>query len=267
MARIEVDGKKVEAPDGSTVLEVLGGLGIKIPKLCYHPALRPYGACRLCLVEIEQRGRPTLVTSCSYPIRDGLVVRASSETVLSARRGMMELLLARCPESDALRKVAEEMGVEGTRFPKITEAQEDCVLCGLCIQVCTDVIGPAAISFADRGVNRAVAVPFQISSEDCLGCGACAVVCPAGTIKLHPSEDRVEVSPFKSSVELRRCIECGAILTGEPFGKEVAEKLKNSEIAKNSAMLCDECKRKRAATISARLAVLSDGRRLSVRAH
>ena len=261
MPQIEIDGKKYDAPDSSTILQVAKKNGIRIPTLCYHPAVKPYGACRLCLVEVDRGGRPTIVTSCSYPVSDGLIVNTSTEMVLRARRGMMELLLARCPENETILALAREMGVEGTRFPKVTEAQRDCILCGLCVQMCEDVIGAAAISFADRGVNRAVAAPFRNASEDCVGCGVCATICPVGTIKLRWSDTEVEVSPFKSKVPLRRCFQCGVILTGEPFGEMVDDKLKGID-KKRAAMLCDVCKRKNSAVTSVRLSKLAAGRSL-----
>ncbi|MFQ6039300.1 MAG: 2Fe-2S iron-sulfur cluster-binding protein [Candidatus Poribacteria bacterium] len=260
MPQIEIDGKRYDAEDGSTILQVARKNGVRIPTLCYHPAVKPYGACRLCLVEVvDRRGRPNIVTSCSYPVSDGLVVDTSTETVLRARRGMMELLLARCPENETILALARDMGVEGTRFPKVTEAQRDCILCGLCVQMCANVIGASAISFADRGVNRAVAAPFRDASEDCVGCGVCAAICPVGTIKLRWSDTEVEVSPFKSKVPLRRCVQCGALLTGEPFGEMVDDKLKGKE-QKHAAMLCDACKRKNLAVTSAMLSKLAAGR-------
>jgi len=259
MLQIEIDGKKYDANDGSTVLQVARKNGIKIPTLCYHPAVKPYGACRLCLVEVHRGGRSNIVTSCSYPVSDGLVVKTSTEMVLRTRRGMMELLLARCPENETILALARDMGVEGTRFPKVTESLRDCILCGLCVEMCADVIGAAAISFADRGVNRAVAAPFRAASEDCVGCGVCAAICPVGTIKLRWSDTDVEVSPFKSKVAVRRCSQCGVLLTGEPFGKMVDDKLKGTD-SKGAAMLCDVCKSKNFAVTSVRLSKLAAGR-------
>ena len=248
MPQIEIDGKKYDAPDGSTILQFARRNSIRIPALCYHSAVKPYGACRLCLVEVNKRGKPTIVTSCSYPVSDGLVVKTSTELALLARRGMMELLLARCPENETILSLAKEMGVEGTRFPKVTESQRGCILCGLCVQMCADVIGVAAISFADRGVRRTVATPFREVSEDCVGCGVCAAICPVGAIRLRWSDTDVEVSPFGSKVPLRHCAQCGVPLTGEPFGKMVDDKLRGN--LKKSAMLCDACKRKNSAVTS-----------------
>ena len=250
MSQVEINGEQYDAPDDSTILQVARKNDIGIPALCYHPAVKSYGACRLCLVEVDRRGKPAIVTSCSYPVSDGLVVKTSTEMALLARRGMMELLLARCPENETILSLAKEMGVEGTRFPKVTESQRDCILCGLCVQMCADVIGVAAISFADRGVRRAVATPFREVSEDCVGCGVCAAICPVGAIKLRWSDTDVEVSPFGSKVPLRHCAQCDVPLTGEPFGKIVDDKLRGN--LKKAAMLCDACKRKNSAVISAR---------------
>lgn len=229
-------------------MEVARAAGIDIPALCYHPATIPYGACRLCLVEVSQGGRTRIVTSCCYPVRDGLVVRTDAPKVLSARRGVIELLLARAPESGLVRALAASMGVTESRLPTVTHAQRDCILCGLCASVCREVIGSAAISFANRGVNRTVAAPFLEPSETCVGCGACAAVCPVGTIKLRWSEDEVEVSPFKTRVALVRCEECGVAITGEPFNRQVQERL--GERLGNTSRLCDACKRRHAAAVT-----------------
>jgi len=250
MPQIEINGKKYGSSDSSTILQVARKNGIKIPALCYHPAVKPYGACRLCLVEVDKRGKPTIVTSCSYPVSNGLIVKTSTELALRARRGMMELLLAKCPENERILALAKEVGLESTRFPKVTESQRDCILCGLCVQVCADVIGAAALSFADRGVRRTVATPFREVSEDCVGCGVCAKICPVGAIKLRWADTEVEISPFGSKIPLRHCVQCGISLTGEPFAEMIGNKLKGKAL-KRAATLCDSCKRKNSAVTSA----------------
>ena len=105
------------------------------------------------------------------------------------RRGVMQLLLARSPESAELKELAARMGVTGTPYPTVTESQRNCILCGLCVAACEEAIGASAIGFAGRGVERVVAAPFRAPSEACIACGACAAVCPVGTIQVRIHED------------------------------------------------------------------------------
>ena len=225
MPTLTIDEKPYPARIGETILQVCRRSGIWIPTLCYHAALECYAACRICMVEIDRGGRaPTqsvgrqVVTSCNYPIRGDLSVRVDSERALKARRGVLELLLARSPESPELRELAARMEVDGTPYPKVTEAQRNCILCGLCVRVCEERIGASAISLVGRGVERAVAAPFRMASEDCIGCGACAAVCPVGTIVVRMHQDEVEISPFKTRVALSGCAACG-----KPVGSELVE--------------------------------------------
>ena len=179
---LEINGKKVEATEGMTVLEAAKSAGIDIPTLCYHEALKPYGACRLCTVEITTNGTTRLVTSCQYPVEEGLVVNTDTPRVTSARKMMVELLLARCPSAERIQQLAWEYGVDKPRF-KVKE--ELCILCGLCTRMCEEVVGVSAISFQKRGFEREVTTPFAEISEACIGCGACAKVCPTGAITLE----------------------------------------------------------------------------------
>ena len=98
MSKLTIDGKVLLAEEGKTLLEVARANSIDIPTLCYHPALEPFGACRLCIVEITIRGRKRLVTSCNYPAEEGLEVYTASEGVIEARKWLLEVLLARCPK-------------------------------------------------------------------------------------------------------------------------------------------------------------------------
>ena len=175
MIALTIDGKKVEVEEGSTVLEAAEKLGIHIPTLCYHKSLEPYGACRLCLVELTSSRGSVIQASCGYPAQEGLVVKTDTERVLKNRRIMLELLLARCPDSVRLKEMAAEMGVGEPRFPK---KNDDCILCGLCTRVCEERMGVGAISFANRGSERKVSAPYDKYSPICITCGACKVVCP-----------------------------------------------------------------------------------------
>jgi coenzyme F420-reducing hydrogenase beta subunit len=182
---LKMDDKEVKANEGATILEVAKKVGIDIPTLCHMSALSPFGACRLCSVEImDPRGRKKVVTSCNYPVKEGIVVSTNSEKVLKTRKVLLELLLARCSKVKEIQDLAREYGVEKPRF-WIEDAEEDCVLCGLCARVCEERIGVYAINFAKRGVEREVTTPYHSFSDDCIGCGACAIVCPTNSRRIQ----------------------------------------------------------------------------------
>jgi len=263
MLTVTINGKSYPAREGATVLEVARAVGIRIPTLCHHPAIEPYGACRLCLVEVSARGRRRMVTACSYPVRDGLEVFTETERVSRAREGIVQLLLARAPGSKALQALADSLGVKEARFEAVTRAERDCILCGLCVNVCRERIGAAAISFAGRGATRQVAAPFLEPPEACVGCGACAEVCPVGTIELRWLENSVEVLPFGARLPLARCRECGEPLGALPWYDHVRRRL--AERSLDLPYLCHSCKRRLSAT-AAKAASLADSRVASVRA-
>ncbi|OHB68904.1 MAG: hypothetical protein A2V70_18710 [Planctomycetes bacterium RBG_13_63_9] len=248
MVTVTIDEKPCQARPGETILAVARREGIWIPTLCYHEALEPYAACRICVVEIDRGGWWQVVTSCNYPIRRDLTVRVNSERAVGARRGVMQLLLARCPESRELRALATRMGVDDTPYPKVTEAQRNCILCGLCVQVCAERIGASAISPAGRGVERAIAAPFRMASEDCIACGACAAVCPVGTISVRMHETEVEISPFKSRAKLRRCPGCGRPV-GSELVREALSRRGGPTVLEMLARqgLCPRCRREKLA--------------------
>lgn len=246
MPTVTIDGCKIEVKKDATILDAAKKAGIWIPTLCYHPSIPSDASCRLCMVELDRGDWRQLVTACNYPVRRDIVVYVSSEKAQQARSGVMELLLARAPESQELKALAERMGVYETRYPKVTESQRNCILCGLCVQICEQIIGKAAIGFAGRGVDKAVAAPFRQPSEDCIGCGACAAICPVGTIKvrLHKDEQEVEISPFKSRAKLLVCQECGALVASIQVNEQALNKIElKSEKFRQSLRLCPKCRR------------------------
>ncbi|MBT4484108.1 MAG: FAD-dependent oxidoreductase, partial [Candidatus Latescibacteria bacterium] len=183
MVTLTINDQKIKAEKGLTVLRAAESSGIKIPTLCSHKALSPYGACRICLVEISQDGRPpTIQASCTYPALPGLIIKTDSERVIKTRKIMIELLWARCPDSEDISNLAKELGVGKTR---IKPKNKDCSLCGLCVRMCHERMGRSAISFSGRGPKREVTSPFGVPSEVCQACGACDFICPTGKIRLH----------------------------------------------------------------------------------
>jgi len=193
MINFKLNGRDVVAEEGQTILEVAQQHNTHIPTLCYHKALTPAGACRLCTVEVFDGRRTRLVTSCNYPIWRGIEVQTDSERVIQGRRMILELLLARCPGVKILHDLAKEYGIEKPRFEP---EESDCILCGLCTRMCEERMGVSAISLTGRGVELKVDTPFHLSSEVCRTCGACAFVCPTGHIKLeHIVDTELEIIP------------------------------------------------------------------------
>jgi bidirectional [NiFe] hydrogenase diaphorase subunit len=177
---LQIDGKEVRAKEGMTVLEAARSVGIKIPTLCYHEKLEPYGGCRLCLVELESRGSSRLVVSCVYPVEKNLVVKTRSEKVDRIRKMVLELLLAHAPDAFELQDLAREYGADRNRFEK--EASF-CVHCGLCVRYCNEVKKKNAVGFVDRGIRKEISFVPEVASKECWNCKECFPLCPTEALQ------------------------------------------------------------------------------------
>ena len=176
MITLKINGVPVTVEEGTTLLEAAKFLGFPIPTLCHMEGLSPYGACRLCVVEIGEDLKTKLVSSCTYPAQEGLNVRTSSSRVVRARKMILELLLASCPQSKIIQDLASAHNVRQQRF---RQEYETCILCGLCVRMCKEQMMASAIGFRGRGEHRSIGTPFDIKSEKCRLCGGCIYVCPA----------------------------------------------------------------------------------------
>jgi bidirectional [NiFe] hydrogenase diaphorase subunit len=175
MIRLRINGLDVEVEQGMTLLEAIRFLGFDVPTLCYHEGLEPYGACRLCLVEIGTGPRSFMVTSCTYPAQEGLVVRTHSEGVVRTRKMLVEMMVASCPNSKVVQDLASKLEVTQVRFKL---EHDECIMCGLCVRMCKEQMDARAIGFAQRGKDRRITTAFDIKSEVCRQCGACIYICP-----------------------------------------------------------------------------------------
>jgi len=176
MITLTINGLPVSVEDGSTLLEAAQFIGFPIPTLCHMEGLTPYGACRLCVVEIGEGPAAKLVTSCTYPAEPGLKVRTASSRVVRARKMILELLLASCPQSKTIQDLASAHDVRQQRF---RQEQEKCILCGRCVRMCREQMMAGAIGFRYRGEKRSIGTPFDVKSDVCRLCGGCMYVCPA----------------------------------------------------------------------------------------
>jgi heterodisulfide reductase subunit A len=183
MPTLIIDGQELHAQEGQTILEVARENGIEIPTLCYHPLLEPHGACRLCTVEVIHRGRSRLETSCTYPAWDGVEIKTRSPAVIEARKVILGLFLSRCPNVPVIQDLAREYGVTEPPFPT-EEPDERCILCGLCVRTCHELVKADVLNFSQRGIERRVGPPFLEKTRQCIGCGACTIVCPTGAIEI-----------------------------------------------------------------------------------
>jgi bidirectional [NiFe] hydrogenase diaphorase subunit len=212
MVNLTINGRPIQAEAGSSILQAAQAHNIYIPSLCENEAVAPYGACRLCLVEIKTaKGRERLVTSCIYQVEDGLTVQTDTERLRKIRCMLLELLLARCPDSDKVQEMAREYGLEKTRL--VAQAGNNkCILCASCARTCDEVVGVAAISLAKRGVERELTTPFaEDFSEACIGCGSCAYSCPTGAISFEDKNGTRYIRWPHNSMEfkMKKCSVCG----------------------------------------------------------
>ena len=201
---VTINGRQVSARDGMTIFEVAQENGIDIPTLCYRPELPPFGACRICVVEVE--GSRTLVGSCHTPIAQGMVIHTHSPKVLETRKMIVELLLASHPDSCLvcdkanlceLRKIAADLEVGLPRFrmrkryypiedvsPYLQRDLSKCILCRRCVRACSEIAKQNVFSLAYRGFGSKVVVDFDqaIDKEVCRDCDVCISFCPTGAL-------------------------------------------------------------------------------------
>jgi bidirectional [NiFe] hydrogenase diaphorase subunit len=177
---LEIDGQEVKAEQAMTVLAAAQSAGIYIPTLCHHDKLEPFGGCRICIVEVEERGWTKLVVSCVYPVANKLVVRTRSEKVDRIRKTILELLLAHAPDAEALKKLAQEYGADRNRFEKDPSF---CIHCGLCVRYCAEVKKKHAVGFVDRGIRKEISFIPEIAAEECNDCKECFPLCPTSYLQ------------------------------------------------------------------------------------
>jgi bidirectional [NiFe] hydrogenase diaphorase subunit len=236
-----LNGVKTEAMPGETVLDVAKRSGINIPHLCHIDSLKAYGACRLCLVEVVWGKRSKLVTSCLYVPSEGDTVETDNSRVRRARAMVLELLLARCPSVEQIRELAKEYGIEQSRFTDESDenAEERCILCGLCIRVCDEIVGQHAISYANRGADRVITTPFNDNAEECIGCGACVFVCPTHALNYEDIDSQRVMKELHTTVPLFKCRVCGIPFVTERQLENISDRL---GIPQDLAQTCPACR-------------------------
>jgi heterodisulfide reductase subunit A len=198
MVTISIDGKSVEVPEDTTILKAAEQAGVWIPTMCHSEYFEPYGVCRLCSVEVVRGKRSRIVTACNYPIRGGMTIYTNSDRVKWLRKVLVEMLVSRWPNVKVVKELAGRLGVEKSRFVSLErdESENACILCGMCVNMCNDVVKAGVLGFAHTGIQRKVVRPFNEKTDRCIVCGSCAHVCPTGHIKMIIEEYRGKKPEF-----------------------------------------------------------------------
>ncbi len=255
---LTINNRPVTAPDGASVLDAINASGITVPQLCKDPDMKPIGACRTCLVQVEgQRGFPA---SCSVPVREGMQVRTDTPELLDLRRGVLELTMAMLPRDDngsspksykALTTAAESHGVAASRWdprprqpvdqsnPIFNIAMDACILCGRCAKACQDgaqFIGAIDVLGAGTDARIGTFMDRPLMESVCTTCGQCLSVCPTGAISVKAPPQKPAVKSVTTTCPY--CgVGCGIKAQVSPEGR-IAEVLDDSDNQSSVGMLC-----------------------------
>ena len=241
MIHVRINGKIVEAKRGETVLQLAQRLGYEIPNLCYHPALKADGACRLCLVEVNNNNpdKPNnITTACTLTVKDKMEILLDTPEVSKHRNTVLEMLVALVPDSPVLSEMAEKYGLKEIRLAK---GDEVCVKCGLCVRICDEVVGANALAMEGRGTETTFNPPFNEPPDRCVGCTSCAFICPVQCIPVEKSSDHIKI--WGKEFDRMKCVRCGRSLdlTEEHLA---LMQTRSPYLKREDLEVCDVCSRK-----------------------
>jgi len=235
---ITINGHSLEVPIDTTILEAARLLNIEIPTLCNNENVKPYGVCRICIVEIDEGRRKRVVPACVYNIRRSINIETDTEKIRKHRKILLTLQLARCPDEPVIRALAAKYGVTELH-PRLYKDNESCILCGLCARVCSEIVGVSAIAFEGRGPKRRVTPPFDEENPVCIACGACAYICPTKCIGLHDIDGLRTLKRWHRSSKMVACEKCGDFFIPEATVQVLGNRMK---IDSGSLKLCTHCR-------------------------
>lgn len=235
MVNIIIDGHPVQAKEGSTVLQNAQALRIDIPTLCFHNEVSPFGACRLCTVEVKANGRWKLAASCQVEVAKGMEVKTDTAKVRENRKLAAALLYYKYPTTAAVRDMAARLGVA------VTEEKadgKDCILCGLCTRTCQEIVKVDALRFQDRGLGRTVEEPkIEFVAANCIGCGSCAYVCPTGFVQMEALDDKRII--WNKAFKMAACKSCGRYFAPVEQLEYIS---RTTGVAIDNLMTCTSCR-------------------------
>ncbi|CCK78563.1 MULTISPECIES: 2Fe-2S iron-sulfur cluster-binding protein [Desulfobacula] len=235
MIAITIDGKKILAKKNQTILQAAKENQIQIPHLCYHPALKPSGSCKLCGVEVKSpSGRQVVMLSCILKVKENLSVKTESQLVKTHRKKAFNALLQMAPDSARIRELAQAFEVA------VSPPPDGCIRCRLCIRVCNEIVKARALKMVKtQNGNRVMP-----EAGRCIGCGTCANLCPTNTIKVT-DRDNVRTVSIKGEtigrLPLERCEGCGNRYATTRFLRHVEESTLDHPDTKEHHHLCPSC--------------------------
>lgn len=236
MPKLIINGQAVTAPEDQHLLEILRGMGIRIPSLCYHPALTPAGVCRLCAVDVKTPGKEFKIRlSCVLYPKDGMEIRTDTDAVREARVKAFNRLIQYAPESSVIRSLAKEFGIN------LGPAPDECIRCRLCTRVCREIVGAGALEMKKTdGLEQVV----PVEGNRCIGCGTCVNICPTGAIKMK-DEGFFRTIYIRDEIigrnPLVRCEACGNLFATQKFLSRVEKTTDDHPHVKTHHHYCPTC--------------------------
>jgi bidirectional [NiFe] hydrogenase diaphorase subunit len=235
-AVIQVDGQEVTVRKGSRLLPVLREMGIRVPSLCYHPALSPSAACKLCVVEVRKPdGHPRPRLSCAVRAVDGLAVTTESAMIVKMRSDAIANLLKMAPEAEAIHRIGREFGLTTGTVP------DGCIRCRQCVRACSEIIGAKALRM-DKRSGRPRVVPA--SPDSCIGCLTCVNLCPTGALSYEDKDGQRTIRIRDEVIGrhfLERCRMCGKQFATTRFLKHVHRREGDHPDEKATHVHCPTC--------------------------
>ncbi len=227
---MKINGREVEAYPGETILQTARREDIFIPGLCYSDAVEPVSSCRLCMVEITEKNKSRLVASCAYPSKEGLTVKTNTGEIQRLRSTILKLMYCQAPDSPVINDLMERCNVKPEK--RYSEKEGQCILCGLCVQVCRK-LGSSAISTVYRGITKKVSTPYDRQAATCIGCASCAGFCPTQCIQVADKEEGRTI--WNKNFPWVKCEICGKIVSTDKHYKASTG---------SDTVICPDCRKK-----------------------